>query len=256
VYWFCRYTDDLVDECSSVEQGRRDLEAWSGALALRADHPVLKVFLDTADRYEIPLEYAFELIEGMRMDLNQKRYRHFDELRVFCYRVASMVGLMMSWVIGFEDPSGRERAVPHAIDLGVAMQLTNILRDVGEDMERGRIYLPQEDMERFGYREADLRAHTRDDRFRAMMRFEAERARQYYARGNAGIYLLNRRGRFAVKIASDVYREILSQVESSGFDVFEQRAVVPAAQRCWLTACNLALPVALHSVGRLAFWRS
>jgi 15-cis-phytoene synthase len=256
VYWFSRYTDDLVDECSSIAQGRRDLEAWNNALSTRGDHPVLKVFRDTADRYEIPMEYAFELIEGMRMDLNQTRYRTFDELRLFCYRVASVVGLMMSCVIGFEDPSGREQAVPHAIDLGIAMQLTNILRDVGEDLELDRIYLPREDLDSFGYCEADLRAHTRDDRFRAIMRFEAERARRYYTSGNAGIHLLNQRGRFAVKIASDVYRAILLRVEASGFDVFEQRAVVPAAQKYWLTACNLALPVARHSAGRLAFWRS
>lgn len=255
VYWFCRYTDDLVDECSSIDQGRRDLEAWARALASRADNPVLNVFLDTARQYEIPLEYAFELIEGMRMDLNQMRYRTFDELRLFCYRVASVVGLMMSCVIGFENPSDRERALPHAIDLGIAMQLTNILRDIGGDLARNRVYLPQQDMERFGYNEGDLRARTRDDRFRELMRFESQRAREYYARGNAGIHMLNRRGRFAVKIASDVYCDILSRLDVSGFDVFEQRAVVPVAQKYWLTARNLALPAARHSVGRLMFWR-
>jgi phytoene synthase len=189
------------------------------------------------------------------MDLNQTRYRTFDELRLFCYRVASVVGLMMSWIIGFEEPSDRERALPHAIDLGIAMQLTNILRDIGEDLGRNRIYLPLEDMAQFGYGEAELRAHTRDDRFQALIRFEAERARQYYARGNAGIRMLNRRGRFAVKIASDMYREILSRLDVPGFDVFTQRAVVPAGQKYWLTARNLALPIARQSVGRLAFWR-
>ncbi|MGC2661933.1 MAG: phytoene/squalene synthase family protein [Bryobacteraceae bacterium] len=255
VYWFCRYTDDLVDECPSIEQGRRNLEAWAAALASRDDHPVLNVFLDTANRYEIPVEYAFELIEGMRMDLNQTRYQTFDELRLFCYRVASVVGLMMSWVIGFEDPADRERALPHAIDLGIAMQLTNILRDIGEDLERNRIYLPREDMERFGYGDADLRARIRDDRFRALMQFEAERAREYYRQGNAGIGMLNRRGRFAVKIASDVYREILVRMESSSFDVFERRTVVPTAHKYWLTASNLIIPVARHSAGKLTFWR-
>ena len=98
----------VVDECPNIDRGRRDLETWAAALASRADHPVLSVFLDTANRYEIPVEYAFELIEGMRMDLNQTRYQTFDELRLFCYRVASVVGLMMSWVIGFEDPADRE----------------------------------------------------------------------------------------------------------------------------------------------------
>jgi len=261
VYWFCRYTDDLVDECSNVEQGRKDLEAWSGALRhavssnSTSQHPVLQVFLDTVNKYEIPIEYAFELIEGMRMDLNQTAYRTFDELRIFCYRVASVVGLMMCHVIGFENPSDRERALPHAINLGIAMQLTNIMRDIGEDLERGRIYLPQEEMEHFGYAETELRQHVRNDAFAKLMSFQAERARGFYEKGNAGIEMLNRDGRFAVKIASDVYREILQQLETSGFDVFDHRAVVPASRKYWLTASNLAGPLVRHTADRIAFWR-
>jgi phytoene synthase len=244
VYWFCRHTDDLVDECPSVEEGRRQLEAWAALLAQSStDHPVLAVFLDTVQRYQIPLEYPFELIEGMRMDLNQTRYETFDDLRLFCYRVASVVGLMMCWVIGFENPADRERALPYAIDLGIGMQLTNILRDIGEDLGRNRIYLPREDMRRFNYSEEDLRAHRRTPAFTELMRFQAARARSYYERGNAGIPLLHHRGRFAVKIASDVYREILNRVESSHFDVFEKRTVVPAARKYWLTLRSLPLHV-------------
>lgn len=260
VYWFCRYTDDLADECETVDQGRRDIDEWSVRLkqaeaGLEEPHPVLRLFLHTAREYEIPLEYAHELIEGMRMDLTQNRYADFGTLRVFCYRVASVVGLMMSWVIGFENPADRERALPHAIDLGIAMQLTNILRDIGEDRDRGRIYIPQDEMARFGYREEQLLAGERNEAFGNLMRFQVERARGYYRQGNAGIPLLNRRGRFAVKIASDVYREILQQVESSHFDVFDHRAVVPPGRKYWLTAQNLAVPVMRHSVSRLAFWR-
>ncbi len=247
VYWFCRYTDDLVDECPNIEEGRRQLEAWSEQLTLAqhsgaADHPVLAVFLDTARRYEIPMQYPFELIEGMRMDLNQTRYETFEELRVFCYRVASVVGLMMCWVIGFENPEDREKATPYAIDLGIALQLTNILRDIGEDLGRNRIYIPREDLRRFNYSEEDLRAHRRTPAYEELMKFQADRARSYYERGNAGINLLHQRGRFAVKVASDVYREILNRVESSRFDVFDRRTVVPAARKYWLTARNLALP--------------
>ncbi len=262
VYWFCRYTDDLVDECETLERGARDLQAWTEALrdatqhGARTDNPVLRTFLDTAAQYEIPLEYAFELIEGMRMDVNGTRYTTFEELRLFCYRVASVVGLMMCCVIGFDDPRDREWALPHAIDLGIAMQLTNILRDVGEDLARDRVYLPAEEMAQFGYSEAELRSHVRNEPFRGLMQFQVERARGYYARGNAGIRMLNQRGRFAVKVASDVYREILTRVERSDFDVFDRRAVVPPIQKYWLSARNMAVPMLRHSAGRLAFWRS
>jgi len=236
VYWFCRHTDDLVDECDYIEQGRADLENWSlkvqSALDTGdSDHPVLAPFLDTVARYSIPHEYPLDLLEGMRMDLNATRYRTFEELRIFCYRVASVVGLMMSHVIGFRDP-----ALPHAIDLGIAMQLTNILRDVGEDLDRSRIYLPQEDLDRFGYTETDLRARVNNPAFRDLMKFEAARARTYYASAEPGISLLSRQGRFAVQIASDVYKGILTRIERSHYDVFDTRAVVPASQKYWLTA--------------------
>jgi 15-cis-phytoene synthase len=261
VYWFCRYTDDLADECASVEQGRADIEAWAKNLqeAERtgaSNHPVLHVFLDTVHKFDIPLEYAYELIEGMRMDLTLSRYATFSELRLFCYRVASVVGLMMSWVIGFENPVDRERALPHAIDMGIAMQLTNILRDVGEDLQRQRIYLPQDEIERFGYSEQEMLGKVRNDAFRALMRFQVQRAREYYERGNYGIAMLHRQGRFAVKIASDVYREILARIEASDFDVFESRAVVPSTRKYMLTAKNMAGPIARRTASQLAFWRA
>ncbi len=251
VYWFCRYTDDLVDECASIEEGRRQLEDWStrfnsAVQTGQTDHAVLSVFLDTVRRYQIPLEYPFELIEGMRMDLNQTRYETFEDLRLFCYRVASTVGLMMCWVIGFENPADREKAVPYAIDLGIALQLTNILRDIREDLDRNRIYLPVDDMRHFGYTEEDLRARRRSPAFEELMRFEAKRARSYYERGNAGISLLDRRGRFAVEVASDVYREILNRIETSDFNVFDHRTVVPASRKYWLTIKNIAGPAARH----------
>ncbi len=246
VYWFCRYTDDLVDECPDLETGRRQLEDWSRQLTNGSDHPVLAVFLDTVRRYQIPMQYPFELIEGMRMDLNQASYETFEDLRVFCYRVASVVGLMMCWVIGFENPEDREKALPYAIDLGIALQLTNILRDIGEDLGRKRIYLPREDLRRFSYSEEDLRARRRTPEFQQLMEFQAARARSYYERGNAGIPLLHVRGRFAVKVASDVYREILNRVESSNFNVFDHRAVVPACRKYWLTAGNLTGPAFRH----------
>lgn len=257
VYWFCRYTDDLVDESENQQQGRRDLDIWETSLRTciksgpgSCQHPVLQVFLDTANRYQIPLEYAFELIEGMRMDLNQTRYQTFDELRVFCYRVASVVGLMMCWVIGFRNPADCEVAVPHAIDLGIAMQLTNILRDIDEDLQRGRVYLPLDEMERFGYSIADLQARTRNQAFAALMHFQAKRAQSFYDNGNSGIPMLHPDGRFAVEIASNVYHQILVRLQASSFDVFGHRTVVPASVKYWITAKSLAGPFA-----RQLFWR-
>lgn len=237
VYWFCRHTDDLVDECESVTQGRRDLDAWERELLSgRSEHPVLRVFEDAVQRHGIPRDLPRELLAGMRMDLDGTRYETFDELRLFCYRVASVVGLMMSHVIGFREP-----ALEHAVDLGIAMQLTNILRDIGEDYDRGRVYLPREEMAQFGYSERQLAARDRGPEFHRLMRFQVARAREYYRRAEPGIAMLHPGGRFAVKIASDVYREILARVEQGGFDVFDRRAVVPARRKYWITARHCAV---------------
>jgi phytoene synthase len=153
----------------------------------------------------------------------------------------------MSHVIGFRPP-----ALDHAIDLGIAMQLTNILRDIGEDLHRGRIYLPIEEMERFGYREEQLRGHVRNDAFFELMHFQVERARRYYELAMPGIAMLNPEGRFAVKVAADVYAEILARIEASHYDVFDKRAVVPAFTKYWLTMKSMAIPAARHSITRLA----
>lgn len=243
VYWFCRTTDDIVDEAESPAAAARGIAEWEEA-ALRAlsggpcSHPVLSLFARACAEHGIPHEYPRDLIAGVRMDLEAARYASFDELKVFCYRVASVVGLMMMHVIGYEGQ-------PHAqaIDLGIAMQLTNILRDVGEDLRRGRIYLPLEELREFGYGVEDLAAHRRDERFRRLMEFQCRRARAYYRSGESGIPALAADGRFAVEIASKVYSGILTRIESGGYDVFERRAVVPAAQKYWIVARSLAAPM-------------
>lgn len=256
VYWFCRHTDDLVDEAPSTTIGEAQLNDWEKKL-LRAwdqgcaDDPILRVFVETARSYAIPLDYPMDLIEGMRMDLRGTQYQTFDELRVFCYRVASVVGLMMCHVIGFHEP-----APAHAIDLGIALQLTNILRDVGEDLGRGRIYLPHEEMARFGYTANDLRAGLRDERFRSLMKFQIARAECFYEKAKPGIRLLSPDGRFAVRVAADVYRGILKEIVDNDYDVFHRRAVVPASRKYWITARSMALPVARHTLNRFAFWKS
>ena len=244
VYWFCRTTDDLVDECPTVDEGRRQLDAWQRALEQTlqqgwSEDPVLELFLRALHHYQIPPEYPRDLILGMRMDLDGTRYETFDDLRVFCYRVASVVGLMMCHVIGFDPPEAIDIAKPHAIDLGIAMQLTNILRDVGEDLDRGRIYLPLAEMERFGYSEDQLRQRVFNAPFRELMKFQIARARAYYEQAAPGIPMIHRRGRFAVAIASDVYREILRMIEWNNYDSFSKRAVVPAHTKWFITAGRL-----------------
>lgn len=256
VYWFCRTTDDLVDECPEPELAAANLAAWSVALehglaGRDPGDPVLRLFCETVALHGIPHAYPRELIEGVRMDLTQSRYRSFDDLHVFCYRVASVVGLMMMHVIGYRGEPSQQ-----AIDLGVAMQLTNILRDVGEDWRRGRIYLPQEELERFGYSESDLAAGVRNENFLRLIRFQIQRARRYYASAEPGIPALDERGRFSVEIASRVYAGILDVIEENDFDVFSRRAVVPRRRKYWITMRSLARPAMRRSVRRIAFWQT
>jgi phytoene synthase len=162
----------------------------------------------------------------MAMDLAMVRYPTFEDLWLYCYRVASVVGLISMYIIGYQPG-----AEGYAIKLGVALQLTNILRDVGEDARRGRIYLPQEDLERFGLTDNDIFAGHRDDRFRALMRFEIARADTLYNESWPGIALLNQDGQLAVAAASEVYRGILRKIERNDFDVFLRRAQVPLYEK-------------------------
>ena len=249
VYWFCRTTDDMVDEAPSVAKASADLDIWEAELrdALEgrpvAD-PTLRLFAGVVEAFDIPHEYPLDLIAGCRMDLTQSRYATFDELRLFCYRVASTVGLMMMHVVGFHGQ-------PHerAIDLGIALQLTNILRDVGEDMRRGRVYIPQDELARFGYSEDELGSGQRNENWRRLMQFQANRARQFYESGLQGLPALHARGRFAVEIAAKVYAQILPRIEIADYDVFHRRAVVPASRKYWITArtlCSNAVSASLH----------
>lgn len=251
VYWFCRTTDDLVDEAPSPEEGRAALDAWERDFhSASPESPVLRLFHQVMHRHGIPHDYPRELMEGVRMDLTIARYETFGHLRVFCYRVASVVGLMMMHVIGFCGE-------PHeqAIDLGIAMQLTNILRDVGEDLGRGRVYLPLDELAAHGLRVQDIEARTLDGRFRSLMRFQAARARDYYSRGMAGIAALSREGRFSVEIAAKVYAGILDRIERNDYNVYTRRAVVPSSQKYWITARSLAPVLARRSAERILFWK-
>ncbi len=241
-YAFCRLTDDLVDapgRATGRVSGRanaQDIAEWrhQARLPARAQrHPVLYAWADTRDQFQIPQQHVEELIDGCAMDLTIDRYETFEDLRLYCYRVASTVGLISMHIIGLQDDSAKsaESARAAAIELGIALQLTNILRDVGEDLALGRVYLPQEDLRRFDYTEADLRSGVIDDRFKALMRFEIERANRLYEDNLPGIAHLRPEGRLAVGAAIMLYRSILNRIVDNGFDVFRRRAYLTTVEK-------------------------
>jgi 15-cis-phytoene synthase len=226
-YAFCRTSDDIVD--NDAKHPARALATWIAkvhAPHTPPDNPVLLAWNDTAERYGVPRALVDELLAGIAMDLTVNRYATFDELWLYCYRVASVVGLISMHIIGY-----REGAAQYAVKLGVALQLTNILRDIGEDARRGRVYLPLEDLARFGLTDHDIIAGTRDERFHELMRFEIERANQLYEEAWPGIALLNHDGQLAIGAAAEVYRAILAKIAANDFDVFGRRAFVPAIEK-------------------------
>jgi len=226
LYAFARLSDNLVDEdggLTPVEMANR-LQAWQEAMYLlpeKQTHPALMAWAEVRRRYSIPMRYSEELLEGMKMDLQWTRYQTFQDLLRYCYCVASTVGLCSMYIIGFVD---RPEAFEKAKDLGIALQLTNILRDVGEDWQKGRVYLPQEDLARFGYTERDLAQGVIDNRYRALIDFQIERANSLYELSWEGIAWLDRDGRLAVTAAAEVYRAILRKIVTWGYDNFHRRA--------------------------------
>jgi phytoene synthase len=220
LYAFCRTTDDTVDLADG--DPARSLAAWvqQARAARPAPHsPVLLAWHDTRTRYGLPASLVDELLAGVAMDLTIHRYGSFADLWLYCYRVASVVGLLVMGITG-HSPG----AEPYAIKLGVALQLTNILRDVGEDAARGRVYLPQEELARFDLSAEEILAGVCDRRFRALMRFQIERARRLYDESWPGIALLPAESRFAIAAAARVYRGILDKLEAQGYDAFTGRA--------------------------------
>ncbi|MCS6807378.1 MAG: phytoene/squalene synthase family protein [Bacteroidota bacterium] len=234
VYGFCRYADNLID----APRGRTPEELYAEVEALRqellicyrtgeSEHPVMRAFAPVAVMYGIDIRYALDLLKGVTMDMEYSRYQTFDELYVFCYRVASVVGLMMTSVLGYSD----ESAFEYAEKMGVAMQLTNILRDVQEDKAMGRIYLPRDEMQRFGVDENDILQERFSPELKAMMQFQVERAHHYYDEGDRGIKLLTKESRYAIAAASKIYRGILRKIEERGYNPFLGRVFVPPATK-------------------------
>lgn len=242
LYAFCRTTDDIVDQASS--DPTLALAEWVVQVRTPtppADDPVLVAWHDTRNRYDLSQRLVDELLAGVAMDLTISRYASFADLWLYCYRVASVVGLLSMGITG--SAVGAE---PYAIKLGVALQMTNILRDIGEDAGRGRVYLPLEDLERFGLSADDILHGVQDERFQALMRFEIERTRQLYAESWPGIALLPPDSRLAIAAAARVYRGILDKIEANNYDVYTKRAHLKRREKL------LMLPRIWFAVQRLS----
>ncbi len=250
IYAWCRRTDELVDGLKARLTTPETLDLWEKQLELafagRAFDDADVALVDTIERFPLEIQPFRDMIAGQRMDLEYNRYETFDELKLYCYRVAGTVGLMSTAVLGVDyhpynapwynlADCGPEE---EEIALGIAMQLTNILRDVGEDAQRGRIYLPLADLELFNYTEKDLLNGVVDDRWRAFMRFQIQRARNYYTQAERGIRYLSRDSRLPVWTSLMLYRGILDAIEENNYDVFHKRAFVPTFEKL------VSLPIA------------
>lgn len=243
IYGICRYLDDLVDEAEdlllkkkiSIENVQHNLDFFrenllSAYAGIDRSDPVLTAFCDVLRKYRIPIRLPFELMEGVMMDLQKTRYRNFDELYKYSYKVASVVGLMTSEVFGYSN----EAALQHAVDLGIAMQLTNILRDIGEDLGKNRIYLPRDELELFGITEQQLFEAHIDKNFIQFMRFQVTRARRYYLSADKGISMLNRDSRLPVYLARENYSKILNKIEQNNYQVFSDRAYLNTTEKLYI----------------------
>jgi len=240
IYVWCRRTDELMDseeaQAKPVAELAERLDRWEAKTRRLFEGKVSTdldaVMVDTLQRFPQSIQPYLDMIEGQRMDLTWTRYPTFEDLRLYCYRVAGTVGLMTEGVMGIDQAytTAPWSDIPHtsdaAVALGIANQLTNILRDVGEDRGRGRIYLPQEDLVRFGYSEDDLMAGRMNDAWRALMAFQLERARDWFSRSEAGVRWLSADARWPVWTSLRLYRGILDAIEALNYDVFQHRAYV------------------------------
>jgi 15-cis-phytoene synthase len=234
IYAFMRYCDDLSDEPGAT---RAAMERWRGELeeALEgrfSGHPVWPAFHHTVRRFGIPHDYFREMIAGVASDLEPRRIETFDELYRYCYQVASVVGLTIIHIFGFDT----RRALPLAEKCGIAFQLTNILRDIREDAERERIYLPREDLCRFDVSGEDLRSGKHTEAFVRLMRFEAARARSYYEESMPLLDLVHPRSRSSLWALITIYSRLLERIERTGYDVLSRRVRLSALEKSWILA--------------------
>ena len=235
-YAFCRYCDDAVDQnippndkLAALSDLRNQLEA---AYRGNPEGAVFTALAHTVRTHSIPIDYFYDVISGVEMDLTKGRYETFEDLRLYCYRVASVVGLICLEIFGYRD----HRAKEHAVDLGLAMQLTNILRDVEEDLRRDRIYIPSQEMERFGYSEEDLRSGVLNPAYQQLMTFQAQRARDYFSKGIGLMPYLSARSRACPSVLAQLYIRILDRIERKNYNVFDGRISLNRREKLLVTA--------------------
>lgn len=235
LYAFCREVDDVVDETHDDQVARTTLNWWRGEVdqmyAGNPQHPVTKALLPAVKAYDLQREYFLEIIDGMQMDLDVPRYNAFKDLQLYCYRVASVVGILAASIFGYQD----RKTLKYAHDLGIAFQLTNIIRDVGEDIRRGRVYLPIEELQRFNVPMDDLVNYRETDAFKALMEFQIERAQAFYDQALAQLPAVDRKSQRCGLIMAAIYRETLNEIHTDGAQkVLNQRLSLGGARKLWL----------------------
>ena len=236
MYAFCRLSDDLVDESKAGVDPTAALTRWRKALDTcledSGEFPIINAIGQVAHQFHIPKVYFEELLNGMEMDLTSARYATFEELYPYCYRVASIVGLICIEIFGYTNPQTKT----YAEQLGIAFQLTNILRDVGVDAQRGRIYLPQDELKRFGYSEEELLAGHYNHAFTELMRFQCERARGFFRAASAALPAEDERSLLAAEIMRAIYYRLLLRIEAQQYDVFHGDITIGKPQKLLLAA--------------------
>ena len=234
LYAFCREVDDVVDECQDPQIAHTTLDWWRHQVGLiyegTPQHPVGQALKDVIQRFNLPRELLLEVIDGMQMDLQQTRYLDWKALNLYCYRVASVVGLLSAEIFGYTN----RQTLKYAHDLGLAFQLTNIIRDVGEDARRGRIYLPINELQQFGVPAKQILDGQYSDGFRELMAFQAKRARQLYEQAFALLPAEDRKAQRPGLIMAAIYRTLLDEIEADGFQVLDRRTSLTPLRKIWL----------------------
>ena len=238
LYAFCREVDDVVDECTDASVARTKLAWWRQEVAAifnagngnEPSHPVAKALTKVSKPFNLTVERLNQIIDGMEMDLNYNRYADFDTLRLYCYHVASVVGLCSAEIFGYRNPD----TLKYAENLGLAFQLTNIIRDVGEDARRDRIYLPQDELVRFGVSNEDILRSRETENFRRLMEFQIERAESYYAQAFAALPAEDRKNQRAGIIMAAIYQTILKEIKEDGCHVMRQRVSLTPMRKLWI----------------------
>ena len=234
LYAFCREVDDVVDETADAQLAATKLAWWrtelAGLFAGNPQHPVSRALAPFLEKYSLERENLNDIIDGMEMDLTQSRYLDWANLERYCHRVAGVVGLLAARIFGYRDP----RTLEYARELGMAFQLTNIIRDVGEDARKNRIYLPMDDLKRFNVTAADILHAKETPEFRALMEFETARAKDFYGKAFAALPAVDRKSQRAGLIMAAIYRTLLDEIERDGWHVLTQRISLTPLRKFWI----------------------